>query len=191
MMYRRSVITLTLLLMITSTFAQPCRYVTPFSEMEQQILINYINDSVNRNFFRNGKGVVRLSISSNQTGKKEWHLSSHLDDQFMTSPPPMWTIVAGEVILISDENSTKGTLSDSLLAARRLCLQSILADRVYAKTTQQRKFIIVGNDGKVVFERDGIPKLKDVPSPIYSGNLNNSLVVEFLSDGTFKLKAQM
>lgn len=191
MMNIRSALTFTLMLMITSAFGQPCRYVSPFSEMEQRILINYISDGINKHFFRNGKGVVHLAISSDQIGKKQWYLTSHVDDQFMTYPPAMWTIVANEVVLISDENSTNMTLSDSVLAARRLCLQGILADRVYTKTTQKRKFIIVGPDGKVVFEKEGVPKLKDIPSPIYSGNLYNDLVVEFFPDGTFKLKTQL
>jgi hypothetical protein len=165
-----------------------CKYVEAFSPIELVVLRNYVGISQQKNFIRNGKGIVHLTISKGENGLPQWYLSTHMDDIYLDSPPAKWTMIHDEMVLIWDESTGANTLDSAALNERVLCLEDLLGNRVYQRSNRKRKGFAYSDKGVRILDQEGQPKMREVGNPLFTGNYFNDVVIVFEKNGTYKTK---
>jgi len=170
-------IVLALLLGQGRIFAQSCQQIKLTTTPQKDALIrDYINDSRQKRYFFEDKGVVKLVIYQNDEGATCWHLSALIDDRYRTLPPEQYAFFDNDVILIyqGDKNGQLLPIAGEK-NTRDVCIQDIVGSRVY-ECSKRKQF---------VYTKDANGKAQKIPvTQLSYGNLNNELIIKFNKDGT-------
>ncbi len=146
---------------------------------------DYLNFVIQKGVIREGKGIVMLTTYQDEQGRECWSYKARVDDRYLDNPPLQWTMIPNITVILLykgvdgmfggvDGREVKTNASPE----QAKCLETLIGDRVYKRTTENKRMIVLKDQNK--------DEYRLVPDPNvsrYTGNDSDNIIYVFEKDG--------